>query len=53
MHEFHISISHTEWYLLCSRGEIVLALTEASSVKKRIIIIVMVKIIPTVLGALC
>ena len=28
VHEFPISYSHTEWYLLFSRGEIVLALAE-------------------------
>ena len=30
MHEFHVSISNTEWYLLFSQSEIVLALAEAS-----------------------
>ena len=34
LHKFHISYSHTEWYLLFSRGEIVLVQAETSSVKK-------------------
>ena len=33
LHEFFISYSHTEWYLLFSRGDIVLALAEASPIK--------------------
>ena len=33
VHEFPISYSHTEWYLLFSRGEIVLALAEALPIK--------------------
>ena len=33
VHEFPISYSHTEWYLHLSRGEIVLALAEASPIK--------------------
>ena len=32
-HEFPISYSHTEWYFIFSRGEIVLALAEGSPVK--------------------
>ena len=33
VHEFTISYIHTEWYLLFSRSEIVLALAEASPIK--------------------
>ena len=33
VHEFPMSYSHTEWYLLLSRGEIVFALAEASPIK--------------------
>ena len=33
VHEFPITNSHTEWYLLFSRGEIVLALAEASPIR--------------------
>ena len=33
VHEFPISCSHNEWYLLFLRGEIVLALAEASPIK--------------------
>ena len=33
LHEFPISYRYTEWYLLLSRGEIVLALAEASPIK--------------------
>ena len=33
VHEFHISYSHTKWYLLFLLGEIAFAVAEASPVK--------------------
>ena len=33
LHEFPITYSHAEWYVLFSRGEIVLALAENSHIK--------------------
>ena len=33
MHEFHVSTSCTEWYLLFSQVEIVLALAQALPIK--------------------